>query len=99
MAMKKKSAAKKTVAKKVTKMATAKTSKKSVKATVKTKKVLMVPTVDTFKKVGKGKLKAVAPKAKPISKKIVTVVVKTAPSRPCKGKAIVKKVVKGKKTR
>ena len=86
MATKKTAVAKKPVAKKVAK-APVKTAKKPVKAAAKAKKAPMVPTVDTFKKAGNGKLKAVAPKA-------VKVVVKVVQSRPSKAKMdAIKKVV------
>lgn len=77
MATKKKAVAKKIVAKAMAKVP-ANGAKKPAKAAAKAKKAPMVPTVDTFTKVGNGKLKAVAPKAKSTAKKTLFVVAKTA---------------------
>ena len=94
MATKKIAVTNKPAAKKVVKGAV-KTAKKSVKAAAKSRKVPMVPTVDTFKPTGNGKLKVVAPKAKPTPKKTITVVVKFSKGCPCKNKKdAVKRVTK-----
>ena len=85
MATKKNNVAKKPAANKVVKDV-AKSAKKPVKAAVKGKKAPMVPTVDTFKKISNGKLKAVAPTAKPSAIKTIAVVIKVAKNCPCKAK-------------